>query len=268
MEHNLLYAFLLTFLAGISTGIGGILAFFIKKDNILALSLGLGFSAGVMIYVSFTELLQESKHYLISSFGSNTGEWLSLLLFFTGIGFAALIDRLLPDDMSHHIFDFSDSDSSCEEKLSKCKLCRTGLFMAIVLAVHNFPEGLATFMSGMTNITLGISIAVAIAIHNIPEGIAVALPIYHSTKSKRKAFGFSLLSGMAEPLGAVVGYFFLRSILSDATFGVLLAAVAGIMVYISFDELLPMAREYGNGHVEILGVVLGMLVMAVSLVLL
>ena len=268
MESNLLNAFLLSLFAGISTGIGGILAFFIKKDNILALSLGLGFSAGVMIYVSFTEILQESKHYLISSFGDNTGEWLNIVLFFVGITLAALIDRLLPDTMSHNIFDSSCPHLNKEEKLSKCKLCRTGLFMAVVLAIHNFPEGLVTFMSGLTNITLGISIAVAIAIHNIPEGIAVALPIYHSTGSKRKAFGFSLLSGMAEPLGAVVGYFFLRSVFNDFTFGVLLATVAGIMVYISLDELLPMAQEYGNGHVEILGVVIGMFVMAVSLVLL
>lgn len=269
MEPNLLYAFLLTLFAGLSTGIGGILAFFIKKDNILALSLGLGFSAGVMIYVSFTELLQESKHYLSASYGANTGEWASVLLFFIGIGIAALIDNLLPEDVSHHIFNFSDSNSEEEkEKLSKCKLCRTGLFMAIVLAIHNFPEGLATFMSGLTNITLGISIAVAIAIHNIPEGIAVALPIYHSTGSRKKAFTFSLLSGMAEPIGALIGYFFLRSILNNSTFGILIAAVAGIMVYIAFDELLPMAREYGNGHVEILGVVLGMLVMSVSLILL
>jgi len=265
MESNLIYAFLLTFLAGISTGIGGILAFFIKRDNILALSLGLGFSAGVMIYVSFTELLQESKHYLIAYFGSNTGEWLSIILFFVGILIAAMIDNLLPEDISHHVFDSSDSE--CGESHSKRKLCRTGLFMALVIAIHNFPEGLATFMAGLTNITLGISIAVAIAIHNIPEGIAVALPIYHATKSKRKAFAFTILSGMAEPLGAIIGYFCLKSILNDFTFGVLLSAVAGIMVYIAFDELLPMAREYGNGHVEILGVTLGMLVMAISLML-
>jgi len=265
MEHNILYAFILTFIAGISTGIGGILAFFIKKENILALSLGLGFSAGVMIYVSFTELLQESKHYLMSSMGATQGEWMNLAMFFLGIAIAAVIDNFLPEDVGHHFFKFSNSE---EENISKCKLCRTGLFMTIVLALHNFPEGLATFMSGLTNITLGISIAIAIAIHNIPEGIAVALPIYHSTGSKRKAFGFSMLSGMAEPLGAVIGYFFLSSILNNSTFGILLAAVAGIMVYISFDELLPMAREYGNGHVEILGVILGMLVMAVSLILL
>lgn len=262
MESNLASAFLLTFIAGISTGIGGILAFFVKKDNVTALSLGLGFSAGVMIYVSFTELLQESKHYLMHIFGANSGELACIGLFFLGMGIAALIDKMLPDDMSHHIFKTTEDD------ISTCKLCRTGLFMAIVLAIHNFPEGLATFMSGMTNITLGISIAIAIAIHNIPEGIAVALPIYHSTKSKRKAFGFSLLSGMAEPLGAVIGYFCLRSVLNDYTFGVLLAIVAGIMIYISLDELLPMAREYGDGHIEILGVSLGMLVMAVSLILL
>ena len=140
--------------------------------------------------------------------------------------------------------------------------------MAIVLTIHNFPEGLATFMSSLTNITLGVSIAIAIAIHNIPEGISVALPIYHATKSKRKAFAFALFSGMSEPFGALVGYFFLKSMLNDFTFGILLAVVAGIMIYISFDELLPMAREYGNGHVEIVGVSIGMLVMAISLILL
>lgn len=266
METNLIYAFLLTFLAGLSTGIGGLLAFFIKKENILALSLGLGFSAGVMIYVSFSELLPEAKHYLISSFGPSIGEWICIAMFFAGMAIAAIIDKLLPNDVSHHILDIQDSEYN--ERLSRCKLCRTGLFMAVVLTIHNFPEGLATFMAGMTNITLGVSIAVAIAIHNIPEGIAVALPIYHSTNSKRKAFGFSLLSGMAEPLGAMIGYFFLRSILNGYSFGILLATVAGIMIYISFDELLPMAREYGNGHIEIIGVILGMLVMAISLILL
>ncbi|MFH0703113.1 MAG: zinc transporter ZupT [bacterium] len=265
MESNVSTALLLSFLAGISTGIGGILAFFIKKDNVLALSLGLGFSAGVMIYVSFTEILQESKHYLMAFFGNSTGEWLSIALFFTGIGLTAFIDKIIPDDISHHVFNISDSEY--EEKFSKCKLCRTGLFVALIIALHNFPEGLTTFMAGLTNLSLGVSIAIAIAIHNIPEGIAVALPIYHATKSKRKAFALTLLSGMTEPLGALIGYFFLKSVLNDFTFGTILALVAGIMIYISFDELLPMAREYGNGHVEILGVTFGMLVMAVSLML-
>lgn len=265
-ENNLMFAFLLTFLAGISTGIGGIIAFFVKKDNIMALSLGLGFSAGVMIYVSLTEILQESSHALQEFFGTTKGEFINIAMFFAGIMIAALIDRLVPDDISHNIIEIPDNEYS--ERLSKCKLCRTGFFMAIALALHNFPEGIATFVSSMADITLGISIAIAIAIHNIPEGIAVALPIYCSTRSKRKAFGYALLSGMAEPLGALAGFVFLQAVLNGATFGILLACVAGIMIYISFDELLPMAREYGNGHIEILGVSLGMLVMAISLALL
>ncbi len=263
MESNVLYAFLLSLFAGLSTGIGGIMAFFIKKDNIIALSVGLGFSAGVMIYVSFTEILKESLNYLTDYFGANNSEWINIVFFFTGIIIAALIDRLLPEEISHHIFN--SSESICT---SKRKLCRTGLFMAVVLAVHNYTEGLATFMSGLTDITLGISIAIAIAIHNIPEGIAVALPIYHSTGSKRKAFAISILSGIAEPIGALAGYFFLMSVMNGFAFGALLAIIAGIMVYISFDELLPMAREYGNGHAEIFGVISGMLVMAISLILL
>jgi ZIP family zinc transporter len=264
-DNHLIYAFLLTFLAGLSTGIGGLIAFLVKRDNIKALSLGLGFSAGVMIYVSLTEILRESTLSLQEVFGKTPGEFINIAIFFVGMVIAAIIDKLVPEDMSHNIEFLSGNG---DENPSGCRLCRTGLFMALVLALHNFPEGIATFVSSMANITLGISIAVAIAIHNIPEGIAVALPIYYSTKSKKKAFGAALLSGMVEPLGAVVGFWLLQTVLNSVTLGILLAAVAGIMVYISFDELLPMAREYGNGHIEIIGVSLGMLVMAVSLALL
>jgi ZIP family zinc transporter len=142
-----------------------------------------------------------------------------------------------------------------------------GLFSAFAIAVHNFPEGLATFMAGMTNPTLGISIAVAIAIHNIPEGLAVSVPIYYATGSKKKAFVLSFLSGLSEPVGAIIGYFFLRWFFTESVLGFIFAAVAGIMVFISLDELLPTAEEYGEHHVAIYGLIAGMAVMALSLVL-
>ena len=142
-----------------------------------------------------------------------------------------------------------------------------GLFSALAIAVHNFPEGLATFMAALTDPTLGISIAVAVAIHNIPEGVAVSVPVYYATKSKRKAFWLSFLSGLAEPVGAIIGFFILRPFFSEATFGVIFAAVAGIMIYISLDELLPTAEEYGEHHIAIGGLVAGMLVMALSLLM-
>jgi len=262
MNETVLFAFLLTFLAGISTSIGAILAFFIKKENLSALALGLGFSAGVMIYVSFIEILDKSEKALSHMISGNYAAWITVLMFFAGIILAAGIDRLIPHHIEHEMLEEVD-----EHKIKAGKLQRMGLFTALALAIHNFPEGLATFMAGLTNVTLGVSIAFAIALHNIPEGISVALPIYHATDSRKKAFIVSTLSGMAEPVGAFLGYLLFRSFFNDFTFGLLFALVAGIMVYISLDELLPTAREYGQGHLEILGVTAGMFVMAISLLL-
>ncbi|HRU39076.1 MAG TPA: zinc transporter ZupT, partial [Candidatus Goldiibacteriota bacterium] len=230
-------------------------------------SLGLGFSAGVMIYVSFMELLIHAGQML----GSHSGHgYFRILGFFGGILAAALIDRAIPEGVNPHECgqDGPHSINECAETHShgvERKLARMGVFTAMAIAVHNFPEGFATFAAGLKEPTLGISIAVAIAIHNIPEGMSVAIPIYFATGSKSKAFTYSLLSGLAEPLGALIGYSLLRPFLNDFVFGIMFAAVAGIMVYISFDELLPAARRYGKGHIVIIGLTLGMLVMAISL---
>lgn len=256
MDHTVLTALLLSFFAGAATSAGGALAFVIKRENLSVLSLGLGFSAGVMLYVSFMEILPQSSRALTGLYGAKAGEWLSTGIFFGGIVAAWLIDTLLP---SHHVEEHTLDKSA--------KLKHLGLFTALALAVHNFPEGLATFMASMKDATLGVSIAVAVAIHNIPEGVAVALPVYHATGSRSKAFWYSSLSGMAEPAGALIGFFALRSLLGGAAFGVMFALIAGIMTYISLDELLPTAHEYGDGHKVIWGVVGGMMVMAVSLLL-
>ncbi|MBQ7908076.1 MAG: zinc transporter ZupT, partial [Elusimicrobiaceae bacterium] len=247
---------LLSFLAGAATSVGGLLSFVVKKNNFSVLALGLGFSAGVMIYVSFMEMMPEAKGSLIALYGQNAGAWLSVGLFFLGVLVAWAIDRFMP---SHHI------EANALEKNNKLK--HLGLFTALALAIHNFPEGLATFMASMENMTLGVSIAIAVAVHNIPEGIAVALPVYHATGSKRKAFWYSTFSGMAEPLGALIGFLIFRSVLHEGAFGVMFALVAGIMVYISLDELLPTAHEYGDGHRVIWGVIGGMMLMALSLLI-
>jgi len=261
MDNSVIFSLMLSFLAGISTGIGGILGFFIKKEDLKALSLGLGFSAGVMIYVSFMEMTRQSEISLGNALGNNLGHWISIISFFGGIALAGVVDWFLPETVNQDELSIEQDNP----KLFADKLHRMGIFTALAITVHNFPEGLATFMAGMSNLTLGASVAVAIAIHNIPEGIAVSLPIYNATGSRKKAFLYSSLSGLAEPLGAILGYTLLRQVLNDLTFGILFALVAGIMVYISFDELLPAAREYGKGHLAILGVSIGMLVMAVSL---
>jgi ZIP family zinc transporter len=266
MENNVLFALALTIFAGLSTGIGSLIGFMSKEFNPRFLTISLGFSAGVMIYVSMIEIFVKAKDSLSISFGDKMGYVLTVVSFFVGIAVIALIDKLIPSYENPHEMNVEQKikDSTDEQKK---KLMRMGIFSALAIGIHNFPEGLATFMSGLTNPTLGVSIAVAVAIHNIPEGLAVSAPIFYATQSRIKAFVLSFLSGLAEPIGALVGYFVLRSIFNEATFGIIFASVAGIMVYISLDELLPTAEEYGKHHLAIGGLIVGMFIMALSLLL-
>ncbi len=264
---TIIFAFMLTLFAGLSTGIGSILAFFTKSTNTRFLSISLGFSAGVMIYVSMVEIFVKSKDALIAVYDEKLGTIYTVLAFFGGIAFIAIIDRLIPSGENPHEVRKVEEVKGNEKKADPKKLYRMGLFTALAIAIHNFPEGLATFAAGLTDPTIAIPIAVAIAIHNIPEGIAVSVPISYATGNKRKAFLLSFLSGLAEPVGALVGFFILRSFFNDTMFGVIFGAIAGIMVFISLDELLPTAREYGEHHLAIYGLIGGMAVMAVSLLL-
>lgn len=263
---SVLFAFALTLFAGLATGIGGALSLLTKKTNTKFLSIALGFSAGVMIYVSFVEILGKAKEALISQLGETNGAWATVGGFFFGILLIAIIDRIVPSSENpHEIHTVEEMDGKSEAH--KANLMRMGLFTALAVGIHNFPEGLATFTAALSDPQLGIPIAIAIAIHNIPEGIAVAVPVFYATGSKKKAFRLSLLSGLAEPIGALVGYVFLYKFFNDTMLGIIFASVAGIMVYISLDELLPSAREYGEHHLSIYGLVAGMAVMAVSLLL-
>lgn len=266
---TVLFALGLTVFAGLSTGIGSALAFFTKKTNESFLSAALGFSAGVMIYVSLIEIFVKARDSLESYYGDpKLGYLVTTLAFFGGVALIAAIDKFVPEEENpHEIRDVNDLDPVDAEEAKKKSLMRMGLFSALAIAIHNFPEGLATFMGAIQDPTLGIAIAVAIAIHNIPEGIAVSVPIFFSTGDKKKAFMYSFLSGLSEPVGALIGYFLLRQFLSDALFGIVFAGVAGIMVYISLDELLPTAEKYGKHHIAIGGLIAGMVVMAASLVL-
>ncbi len=285
---EIMFAFLLTLFAGLSTGIGSVIAFFAKKTNKKFLSVSLGFSAGVMIYVSFVEIFQEANHSLGQVLGAKQGAWSTVLAFFGGILLIALIDKLIPENENPHeakkvLADnrntqeihnkhavsekFQESEEKQQEVQTSKKLLRTGSFTALAIAVHNFPEGLATFVSALQDPEVAIPIVIAIAIHNIPEGIAVSVPIYQATGSRKKAFMYSFLSGLAEPVGALTGWLVLMPIMNDVMFGVIFAAVAGIMVFISVDELLPAAREYGEHHLSIYGMIAGMAIMSVSLLL-
>lgn len=361
---NIWLAFLLTLVAGLSTGVGGALALFTKRKNKKFLAVSLGFSAGVMIYVSMIELFKESSTVLGEAMGDKTGMIVTVASFFGGMFLIALIDKFIPAKDNPHelknankalvkqakhdnktsniqniasgelaadssfalknpsidnpwvlpkesensslgaeetlalptadvsetegVGDASQADKqdskkglklkdkviaktldaqTSEDAAAMKKLKKSGILTALAIAIHNFPEGIATFIAALQEPSVAIPIVVAIAIHNIPEGISIAVPIYFSTGSKKKAFFYSLFSGLAEPLGAVVGYLILMPFLNDIAFGVIFAVVAGIMVFISIDELLPSAREYGEHHLSIYGLVAGMAVMAVSLIL-
>lgn len=253
---NVCIAIMLTALAGLSTSVGGVIAFFSKNTNKRFLSFTLGISAGVMLYVSFMELMVKAVNVLGGEYGAKLGTTYAAASFFGGIVLAALIDRLIPE-----------ANLGEGEKTSQGgSLIRTGVVTALAIGIHNFPEGMATFVSALKSPVMAIPIVVAIAIHNIPEGIAVAVPVYFATGDKKKGFLYAFLSGMAEPIGACVGYLILMPFISDVLNAYVFAAVAGVMVFISVDELLPAAQSDNNTHLAVYGLVLGMVVMAISLI--
>ena len=266
--ENVLFAFGLTLFAGLSTGVGSALAFFTKKTNTRFLAFSLGLSAGVMIYVSMVEIFFKAQKALQADLGEVKGAWVTVIAFFTGMFAVMLIDKFVPShENPHEMHRVEEMRGAAGQKGQENALMRMGILTALAIAIHNFPEGIATFMAAIQEPRLGVPIAAAIAVHNIPEGIAVSVPIYYATGSRRKAFRLSFLSGLAEPVGALLAYLVLMPFLSDTLFGVIFAAVAGIMVFISVDQLLPSARKYGEHHVSIYGLIVGMMIMAVSLLL-
>ena len=257
MATNVIFAFLITLVAGIATSLGALIAFSIRKKDFKTIALAMSFSAGVMIYVSFADIMPASTSLFERSFveSETLPKVLPVVMFFVGAIFAGLIDAFVPE---HIHTEMLDGDTK------KSKFSRVAFMTAAALAIHNFPEGLSVFFSTLDDVRLGIALGVAILLHNIPEGISVALPVYHSTGSKKKAFLIASFSGLVEPLGAICAYFVFMPILTPALIGSCMAATAGIMVYIALDELLPMAKEYDNQHCAIIGTFSGMAVIAIS----
>ncbi len=264
-KNSILHAFILTTLAGLSTGIGSAISVLAHRTNKKFLSIALGFSAGVMIYISFVEILAEARNSIAEIVDASHAGWYVVAAFFGGIVLIGLIDKFVPEvENPHEMRMVEDMGAHSQEH----RLMHMGVLSAIAIGIHNFPEGIVTFMSSIKDTSLGLAIAIAIAIHNIPEGIAVAVPIYFATGSRKKAFIYSFLSGISEPIGALLAFGILLVFFNKLLIGVFMGMVAGIMVFISLDELLPAAREYGEPHRAIYGLVFGMLVMAVSLLLL
>ncbi|EMR07068.1 Zinc transporter ZupT [Bhargavaea cecembensis DSE10] len=267
MEGNLWIAFGLTLFAGLATGIGSLLAFFTSRTNTKFLSASLGFSAGVMIYVSLVEIFVKAKDALTYELGNTPGYWATIAGFFGGMLLIAVIDRFIPSTGNPHEVKSVEDIGKGPTNDEYARLKKMGVFTALAIAIHNFPEGIATFTSALQDPTLGVAIAIAVAIHNIPEGIAVSVPMYFATGDRKQAFKLSFLSGLAEPAGAVIAFLILMPFLNGIMFGIIFAAVAGIMVFISVDELLPAAQKFDEAHLSIYGMIAGMAVMAISLVL-
>lgn len=277
MENNYLLAFIFSAIAGLSTMIGGIVTFFIKGNSLKFLSFGLGLSAGVMLFVSLVDLYPEAGEMIKNQMGDSFS-WLAIVFFGLGILSAILIDFFVPDHIQDNMFvkqiganekhiDSADCAQNENAIISIGKVKRAGLITALVVALHNLPEGLATFTLTAQDVMLGLSVVIAIAIHNIPEGMAISIPVYQATHSKRQAFLYSFLSGMAEPVGGFIGFLLIKTLFPNLCIGFLFALVAGIMTYISLDTLLPLSKDYDTGHYSISGVVLGLMIMGSALIL-
>ncbi|UNU73010.1 zinc transporter ZupT [Moraxella nasovis] len=258
---NVLIAFAITFAAGLATVLGSALVFFQKTPSPRVLAFGLAFAGGAMVFVSLTEILGKSVESFGQVFG-NVGYNYATFAFLAGLIAVMMIDRLIPNP--HATLDTDDPKFHDE---SEAYIKRIGILSAFAITAHNFPEGLATFFATLESPTVGLPLALAIAVHNIPEGISIAAPIYFATKDKKLTVIACLISGLAEPMGAMIGYFVLKSVLSDAVFGMVFGLIAGIMVFLALDELLPAAKQYSKGHEAVYGMVGGMVVMAISLVL-
>ena len=228
MPNRCLYAFILSFLAGISTVIGALVIFFDKRKNNKIVEVSLSFAAGVMTCVSLTDLLPNSFRMILDNNNLFPKIILSLIFMTFGIIISMLIDKYLPDDNLN-----TDNKG----------LYKIGIISMVAIVLHNVPEGIATFITSTNNLKLGLTITIAIALHNIPEGISIAVPIYHSSNNKLKAFLYALLSGMSEVLGSILAYLFLAPLINDHVMAALYAVIAGIMIHISVYELIPGAYK-------------------------
>ncbi|NLW96735.1 MAG: zinc transporter ZupT [Xanthomonadaceae bacterium] len=260
--QNLLIALAVTTAAGLATGFGGLLVFASKSPNARLLAFGLAFAGGAMVYVSLGEILTKSIASFSMHYGERLGFTWGTLSFLAGVLVIVTIDRLVPNPHER-----LEVDDPYFREHNRDYVRRVGLLTAVAITAHNFPEGLATFFATLENPGVGLPLAFAIAIHNVPEGIAIAVPVYFATNNKAYAFTACLLSGLAEPVGAILGYALLRPFLSEAVFGAVFGIIAGVMVFLALDELLPAAKRYAKGHETVYGLVTGMGALAISLVL-
>lgn len=245
---NVTLSLLISFLAGISTFIGGLVVFIKFKDKNKFLAFSLSFSLSVMLSISVFELIPESIMTLLNRMSF-------LLAFLSGL-FMFVLGKILVNKITHKT-----------HLLSGNSLYRVGVLSMIALMIHNFPEGIATFMASYNDISTGISLGIAIMLHNIPEGISIAVPVYYATCSKKRGLFLTLVSGLAEPLGAFVSYILLKNYINDVTISLVLILVAGIMMSLAIDEMIPEVNKYDNKVISIIGMILGLVLVLINLYL-
>jgi zinc transporter, ZIP family len=290
-------ALAITMGAGLATVLGSLLVIFARETNTRLLAFGLAFAGGAMVYVSLVEIFVKSQGAFGAVFPEKQAYAYATLAFFCGVGLLVVIDRLVPNphhgvsetevkdemggvprplgaavalgahDHHGHHQPAARHHAPAVDTANRQLIARVGLMAALAITAHNLPEGLATFFATLENPTVGLPLAMAIAIHNIPEGVSIAVPVYYATGSRGKAILATFLSGLAEPVGALLGYLVLAPFLSDAMFGAVFGVIAGAMVFLALDELLPAARRYAQGHETVYGIVIGMAALALSLVL-
>jgi ZIP family zinc transporter len=260
MDHNVLIAFGACGLAALTTVLGAIVLFRVKEPNPRLLSFGLAFAGGAMVYISLVEIMVKSQMAFIHDMPDKQAYTMATIAFFCGVLLVVALDRFFPNPHEALHGDEFHHDS-------KKHVARVGLMAAIAITAHNFPEGMATFFSTLADPAIGAPLAFAIAIHNIPEGVSIAIPVYYATGSKGKAIAACSLSALAEPIGAGIGYAILQPYLSQTVYGWVFGVIAGIMVFLALDELLPAAKRYAKGHETVYGMIFGMGALALSLVL-
>lgn len=256
--HAILVAFAVTVAASLATILGSLTIVRANRENARLLAFGLAFAGGAMVYISFVEIFQKSYIAFHEIYTDKNAYGMATVFFFIGIAFLVLLDRLVPNPHVDPVGATHDSHK---------KVSRVGLMATLAITAHNFPEGAATFFATLDDPIVGAPLAAAIAIHNIPEGISIAIPVYYATGSRLKSLGAVTLSALAEPVGAAIAFSVLAPFLSPAVFGGVFGVIAGAMVFLALDELLPAAKRYAKGHETVYGMVSGMAVIALSLVL-
>lgn len=263
MEHALfspavITALLVCLAAAMATTLGALTVFTSRDSNPRVLAIGLAFAGGAMVYISLVEIFWKAYSSFSEIYPDKAAYSTATLAFFCGVILLVLIDRLIPNP---------HNELTSPDNKDKSKLGRLGFLAAFAITAHNFPEGMATFFATLEDPVVGTSLAVAIGVHNVPEGISIAIPVYYATNDKKITFIACLFSGLAEPVGALIGYLVLSQFLTPFVFGSVFGVIAGAMVFLAMDELLPTAKRYSSGHDTVYGMVIGMAVIALSLVL-